>query len=225
MSAQSPKETIFSQIIQKKIPADILFEDEQFLCFKDINPVLPTHWLLIPKEPIAQFSHIQPQHQQLVGKLMAMGLSILEKYRNNNEPFRMVINNGAGALQTVFHLHMHLLSGRPLMPLPVLDDAHDKTKVWCHQNCTAYRQDNASIDDHWVLATPVAKGKTALSDFSRDELSTVFMCLVKGLLDFMHHQGVQDACRLLFDSETALTQDGHMTLHIMAGPQLGWPPC
>ena len=106
-------ETIFTKIINKEIPADIIYEDELALVFKDIQPQAPTHLLIIPKKPIPKLSDASPEDQELLGHLMLVageGSRMLEL----DDTFRLVTNNGANAGQSVFHLHLHLLSGRPL---------------------------------------------------------------------------------------------------------------
>ena len=102
--------TIFSKIIQREIPADIIYEDDLCLAFHDINPQAPIHILLIPKIPVEQLSHCTDP--QLMGHLLTQANHIAQKF-DISDAFRLVINNGAGAGQTVFHLHIHILAGRP----------------------------------------------------------------------------------------------------------------
>jgi histidine triad (HIT) family protein len=105
------EETIFAKIIKREIPADIVYEDEQCLAFKDVNPQAPMHILIIPKKPIAKLSEATVEDTQLLGHLMitAQKIAIAQNYADE---FRVVINNGENAGQTVFHLHLHLLGGR-----------------------------------------------------------------------------------------------------------------
>ena len=103
--------TLFQKIIDKEIPADIVFEDDQVCAFNDINPQAPTHILVIPKKPLPGISNMDSQDQGLIGHLMFTATQIAKE--KGLADYRMVINNGAGAGQTVFHLHLHLLAGRP----------------------------------------------------------------------------------------------------------------
>ena len=105
--------TLFEKIINREIPADIVYEDELSLAFKDINPQAPVHILIIPKKPIEKLSDANIEDQALLGHLMLVAGKIAEQLNLENT-FRIVINNGAGAGQSVFHLHLHLMSGRPL---------------------------------------------------------------------------------------------------------------
>jgi histidine triad (HIT) family protein len=105
--------TLFEKIINREIPADIVYEDELSLAFKDINPQAPTHILIIPKKPIEKLSDASIEDQALLGHLMLVAGKIAEQLNLDNT-FRIIINNGAGAGQSVFHLHLHLMSGRPL---------------------------------------------------------------------------------------------------------------
>jgi histidine triad (HIT) family protein len=106
-------ETIFTKIINKEIPADIIYEDELALVFKDIQPQAPTHLLIIPKKPIPKLSDASPEDQDLLGHLMLVAGEV-SRMLELDDTFRLVTNNGANAGQSVFHLHLHLLSGRPL---------------------------------------------------------------------------------------------------------------
>ena len=105
--------TLFEKIINREIPADIVYEDELSLAFKDINPQAPTHILIIPKKSIEKLSDAKIEDQVLLGHLMLVAGKIAEQLNLDNT-FRIIINNGAGAGQSVFHLHLHLMSGRPL---------------------------------------------------------------------------------------------------------------
>ncbi len=106
-------QTIFSKIIAKEVPAEIIYEDDFCLAFNDVNPQAPMHFLIIPKKPIEKISEAQPEDQALLGHLLLKAGEIAadQGYADN---FRLVVNNGEGAGQTVFHLHIHVLSGRPL---------------------------------------------------------------------------------------------------------------
>ena len=104
-------ETIFQKIIDKEIPADIIYEDEKSLVFKDINPVAPTHILIIPKKQIEKISDAEETDQDLLGHLLIVAGKVASQLGVENA-FRLVVNNGAGAQQTVFHLHIHLIAER-----------------------------------------------------------------------------------------------------------------
>lgn len=101
-------ECIFCKIKDKQIPANIVYEDEDMLCFKDINPEAPIHLLLIPKIHLISLSHTQSEHESLLGKMM---LKIPEIAKENGliHGFKTKINTGKGGGQEVFHLHIHIL--------------------------------------------------------------------------------------------------------------------
>ena len=107
-------ETIFSKIIRREIPADIVFEDAQCLAFRDINPQAPTHILIIPKEPLEGLQDATPHHEQLLGHLLLVASRLAETEGLAGSGYRCVVNAGADGGQTVFHLHVHLLGGRQL---------------------------------------------------------------------------------------------------------------
>ena len=107
------RENIFAKILRGEIPCEIVHEDDHVLAFEDINPQAPTHILIIPKKPIEKLSDANIEDQALLGHLMLVAGKIAEQLNLDNT-FRIIINNGAGAGQSVFHLHLHLMSGRPL---------------------------------------------------------------------------------------------------------------
>ncbi len=105
-------DTIFTKIINKQVPADIVYEDEFCLAIKDINPQAPVHLLLIPKKPIAMLSTAKPEDQALLGHLLLAAGKIARELKVDGA-FRVVINNGKDGGQAVFHVHIHILAGRP----------------------------------------------------------------------------------------------------------------
>lgn len=106
-------DTIFSKIIAKEIPADIIYEDDLCLAFNDIDPKAPMHFLIIPKKPIVKISEANTEDQALLGHMLLKAGEIATE-QGHGDNFRLVTNNGEGAGQTVFHLHLHVLAGRPL---------------------------------------------------------------------------------------------------------------
>ena len=103
--------TIFSKIIKREIPAKIVYEDDLCLAFHDVNPQAPTHVLLIPKKEIPRLVDAGPDDQALLGHLMLTANKIAQQL-GVGDAFRLAINNGADAGQSVFHLHLHILAGR-----------------------------------------------------------------------------------------------------------------
>jgi histidine triad (HIT) family protein len=106
--------TIFARIIRKEIPVDVVFEDDLCLAFHDINPVAPVHILVIPKKPIEKLSDVKTEDKDLLGHLMLTAAKIAASRNLDAGGYRLVINNGASAGQTVFHLHIHILGGRAM---------------------------------------------------------------------------------------------------------------
>lgn len=108
-------ETIFSKIIRREIPADIVFEDDDVLAFRDINPQAPVHVLFIPKRPIATLNDARGEDAELLGKLLLAAAAYAKREGFEQRGYRTVFNCNADAGQTVFHIHLHLLAGRPLL--------------------------------------------------------------------------------------------------------------
>jgi histidine triad (HIT) family protein len=107
-------ETIFTKIINKEIPADILYEDELALAFKDINPQAPVHFLVIPKKPIATINDITLQDREVVGHLSLVAAKIANDLGVAEQGFRTVMNCNEFGGQTVYHIHLHVLAGKPM---------------------------------------------------------------------------------------------------------------
>jgi histidine triad (HIT) family protein len=104
---------LFCKIIAGHIPADKLYEDDEFLAFRDITPQAPVHFLVIPKKHIVGPSFMEAEDEQLIGKMMRIGSQIAADL-GLADGFRLVFNNGPAAGQTVFHIHLHILGGRQL---------------------------------------------------------------------------------------------------------------
>jgi histidine triad (HIT) family protein len=105
---------LFCRIISRDIPASIVYEDDRVLAFNDINPQAPTHLLVIPKRHIASLLDLTPADDALVGEMMRRAAAIATDRGIAADGFRAVFNTNAGAGQTVFHIHLHLLGGRSL---------------------------------------------------------------------------------------------------------------
>ena len=103
--------TIFGKIIRREIPADIVYEDDHCLAFRDVNPQAPTHVLLIPKKEIARLADANAEDQAVLGHLLLVAGRVAREL-GVGDAFRLVVNNGADAGQSVFHLHLHIIAGR-----------------------------------------------------------------------------------------------------------------
>lgn len=106
-------DSLFTKILRKEIPGDIVYEDNECFAIKDINPQAPVHLLIIPKKLIAKVSDANDEDRELLGSLLLASKKIAKKF-NLDDNYRLVVNNGAKAGQTVFHIHIHLLGGKSL---------------------------------------------------------------------------------------------------------------
>ena len=104
--------TIFQKIIDGEIPSDKVYEDDDVLAFRDVNPAAPVHILVIPKKALTNLYDADDTDALLLGKLMLAARKVAEL--EGLSDFRLVANNGAGAGQSVFHMHLHVIGGRPL---------------------------------------------------------------------------------------------------------------
>lgn len=105
---------IFCRIVRREIPAKVVFEDTQTLAFDDIHPQAPIHTLVIPKRHLASLAETGPDDAPMLGHLLRIGNQIARDKGVADSGFRFVINTGAHGGQTVFHLHIHVLGGRPM---------------------------------------------------------------------------------------------------------------
>jgi histidine triad (HIT) family protein len=115
MSSAVPEpsqDTIFGRILRGEIPCDQVYADDQCLAFRDVAPQAPVHILVIPRRPIVSLAEARPEDADLLGHLLLVAATVARE--QGLEGFRTVINSGASAGQTVFHLHVHVIGGRPL---------------------------------------------------------------------------------------------------------------
>lgn len=108
------EKTLFQKIADREIPADIVYEDDLCLCFKDINPQAPVHLLLVPKKPIVRIAETDPTDQNTLGHLLLTAREVARQQGFAESGFRTVINNGPDGGEEVPHLHLHILAGRKL---------------------------------------------------------------------------------------------------------------
>lgn len=108
----SPEDTIFHKIMRREVQANIVFEDEQVIAIRDIAPVSPTHLLIIPKKTIPMVNDATAADEQLLGHMIVVATELARREGVAEGGYRLVINNGEHASQSVFQLHLHLLGGR-----------------------------------------------------------------------------------------------------------------
>lgn len=113
------EETIFTKIINGEIPADIVYRDDTVTAFRDISPQAPTHVLIVPNRVIPTVNDVQPEDEQLVGHLFAVAAKIAADEGIAENGYRLIVNCNKHGGQEVFHLHMHLMGGRPMGPMVV----------------------------------------------------------------------------------------------------------
>ena len=107
-------DSLFTQIINREIPADIVYESDDVLAFRDISPQAPVHILIIPKEPIPTINDLQDSHAELIGKLFLTAAMIAAEEGIAEDGYRVVMNCNKAGGQMVYHIHLHLLAGRQM---------------------------------------------------------------------------------------------------------------
>ena len=105
---------LFLKIINREIPADIIYETDDVLAFRDINPQAPLHALIIPKQHIATMNDLKPEHSELIGKLFLAAREIAESEGVSENGYRVVMNCNQDGGQAVYHIHLHILGGRQM---------------------------------------------------------------------------------------------------------------
>lgn len=110
----SEPDCLFCRIVKGEIPAELLHQDDFAIAIRDINPQAPTHLLVIPKQHIESLDDASLKHEPLLGHLLRVAARLANTEGLAEGGYRTVINNGAGAGQSVFHLHVHVLGGRPM---------------------------------------------------------------------------------------------------------------
>ncbi len=111
--------TIFAKIIRGELPSDMVYQDEQVSAFRDINPAAPTHILIVPNRVIPTVNDLRVEDEQLVGHMVLVAQKIAQQEGIAERGYRLIINCNKEGGQEVYHLHMHLLGGRPLGPMVV----------------------------------------------------------------------------------------------------------
>lgn len=111
------EETIFSKIIRREIPSDIVYQDDLVTAFRDISPQAPSHILIIPNVLIPTINDVKPEHEQVLGRMVTAAAKIAAQEGLAENGYRLIMNCNRHAGQEVYHIHMHLLGGRPLGPM------------------------------------------------------------------------------------------------------------
>lgn len=106
--------TLFEKIIAGELPAEFVFQDNQVVAFRDINPAAPTHVLIIPRKPIPTTNDIEPEDLPLIGHMFLVAKQIAKDEGVAEDGYRLIMNCNSHGGQEVFHLHLHLIGGRPL---------------------------------------------------------------------------------------------------------------
>ena len=109
--------SIFSRIVAREIPADIVYQDELVTAFRDVSPAAPSHILIVPNQEIPSLNDLGPAHQDLAGRLLLVARELAAREGVAESGYRLIINCGPEGGQEVMHLHMHLVGGRPLGPM------------------------------------------------------------------------------------------------------------
>ena len=112
-----PEETIFSKIIRREIPSDIVHQDELVTAFRDLSPQAPTHILIVPNHLIPTMADVSAADEATLGRMMSVAARIADEEGIAAEGYRLIVNCGEHGGQEVLHLHMHLLGGKPLGPM------------------------------------------------------------------------------------------------------------
>ncbi|NOI73279.1 purine nucleoside phosphoramidase [Vibrio owensii] len=111
------EETIFSKIIRKEIPADVLYQDDLVTAFRDINPRAPSHILIIPNKLIPTVNDVEAEDEAMMGRMFTVAKKLAKEESIAEDGYRLIVNCNSHGGQEVYHIHMHLVGGRPLGPM------------------------------------------------------------------------------------------------------------
>lgn len=111
------EETIFSKIVQRELPADIIYQDELVTAFRDISPQAPTHILIVPNKPIPTVNDVTEEDRGTLGQLMIIAAQLAKQEGIAESGYRLLINCGPDGGQEVYHMHMHMVGGRKIGPM------------------------------------------------------------------------------------------------------------
>lgn len=114
MNRQKDPSCIFCQIVDREIPTKIVYEDDRVIAFPDANPAAPTHILIIPREHIPSLNQLEEGQAELVGHMFIIAARVARDQHIADSGYRLIINSGIDANQSVFHIHLHLMGGRPM---------------------------------------------------------------------------------------------------------------
>jgi histidine triad (HIT) family protein len=117
MECLMAEETIFSKIIRKEIPADVVYQDDLVTAFRDINPRAPSHILIIPNKLIATVNDVADEDELVMGRMFTVARKLAKDEGIADDGYRLIVNCNAHGGQEVYHIHMHLVGGRPLGPM------------------------------------------------------------------------------------------------------------
>ena len=204
-------ESIFQKIIAKEIPADILYENQDVLCFKDIHPAAPWHYLMIPKREIAEFGRASVDEQPVLADLLQQSYALLMSDKTPQGDKRMVINSGVSAMQTVFHVHVHLLAGRPFSLACSKDE--NTTERMSTDRYTLYEPTKPHAQKHVQVQVPALQN---------NHLGAQMMALVQAIMAASTYVEAPEF-RVVIDPTSSKAHG--IGAHVLSGPELGWPPC
>ncbi|MFW5950818.1 MAG: HIT domain-containing protein [Gemmatimonadota bacterium] len=110
-------DTIFGKIVRGEVDAEVVYRDDQVTAFRDINAQAPTHILIVPNEPVPSVAEVEPRHEAALGRMFTVARRLAEEEGVAEDGYRLIVNTRGHGGQEVYHLHMHLLGGRPLGPM------------------------------------------------------------------------------------------------------------
>ncbi len=111
------EDTIFSRIVRREIPSEIVYQDELVTAFRDVNPQAPTHVLIVPNKAVPTVADVGADDEPALGRMVTVAAKLAEQEGIAHDGYRLIVNCGSHGGQEVYHLHMHLLGGRPLGPM------------------------------------------------------------------------------------------------------------
>ena len=225
---EKEEKSLFEKIIDGDLPCDFVMENEHVFCFKDISPQAPSHYLMVPKKRVNQFREVvnsQKSLEQAAHCLQALIVLGDEKFKGQH--FGLCINDGVGALQTVFHLHFHFLAERILRSIDLSEQVKAKSIIKTSDyevfNLPKPQEDPQGPNYHGLqLNVQVPKAFLQAENQNQKALG-IWESLINAIVDAAKRLQYGDY-RVLLHSNTIVDEHGRLNVVLVSGEGMGWPP-
>lgn len=220
--------SLFEKIIAREIDCDFIMENEGVFCFKDISPQAPKHYLMVPKTKVSQLNRVHEAEEGLEqAALCFQTLMSLGEKEKHEHGYGICVNNGVGAMQTVFHLHFHFLAGRQMQVMNINEKQQRKQVIKsAHYTLTSLAKPIADMTGPNIyllrLNEKISKGLNVSKEPLQPGLEDCKQ-LIEAVIDASRQMVWQDF-RMIAQSQWIIDQQGHLSVVLTSGEGMVWPP-